>query len=331
MGLGATPPLLPEWLSRSAPSAMSVRPDAPVAQGEHRRPGRVQPAVGDVDEIRREALAVGPHERGQARRPRLLLPLEDELHLQGQPARCSQPRPRRQHVGDQLPLVVAGAAAVEAAVAHGGLERRAGPRLQRIGRLHVVVPVAQQRERAPISRLADHHGLGRGVDHVGSHAEVAHDPGQQAGALLHTVVVGADAGLPHEGLEDLQGLVAVRVDVAVYGVDAHGSLPLASAVLRRGGAPPGARARGLPAHVARPVPGPHHGCGRRHARWDRRHSCLDQRYACWNRWYAHRNRWYACWGRRHARCDRRRVRPRGGTRPGPPRCCTARPAPQTVA
>ena len=45
---------------------------------------------------------------------------------------------------EDLALVVGGAARVEPAVAHGGLERRPDPLVERVGRLDVVVAVDQQ-------------------------------------------------------------------------------------------------------------------------------------------------------------------------------------------
>ena len=49
---------------------------------------------------------------------------------------------------EHLALVVGGAAGVEVAVAHGGLERGREPGLKRLGGLHVVMPVDQQRRLA---------------------------------------------------------------------------------------------------------------------------------------------------------------------------------------
>src|ERR1022692_2492252 len=47
------------------------------------------------------------------------------------------------HVHVHLAFIVRGAASIDVAVAHGRLEGRAVPFFQRIGRLHVVVAVAQ--------------------------------------------------------------------------------------------------------------------------------------------------------------------------------------------
>ncbi len=48
---------------------------------------------------------------------------------------------------EQLPLVVAGAAGVDALVLVPGLERRTDPLVERIGGLHVVVAVDQHGRR----------------------------------------------------------------------------------------------------------------------------------------------------------------------------------------
>ena len=73
--------------------------------------------------------------------PDLLLPLDEELDVDRQAAVGRQQCRDRLDLGEELALVVGGAARVEAAVAHGRLERRRCPLLQRLGRLHVVVAV----------------------------------------------------------------------------------------------------------------------------------------------------------------------------------------------
>jgi pimeloyl-ACP methyl ester carboxylesterase len=58
---------------------------------------------------------------------------------------------------DQLAFVVGDAAREQLAVAARQLERRRVPQLQRLGRLDIVVVVAQQRALAGAIRLAQHH------------------------------------------------------------------------------------------------------------------------------------------------------------------------------
>ena len=50
-------------------------------------------------------------------------------------------------MSEHLPLVVAGAAGVDIAIAHGRFERRADPLIQWVGRLHVVMAVNQCHRR----------------------------------------------------------------------------------------------------------------------------------------------------------------------------------------
>ncbi len=74
---------------------------------------------------------------------------------------AGQQRFQRLHLRPHLALVVHRAAGVDVAVAFGGLEGRREPLVQRIGRLHVVVPINQ------------HRGLARGVQPVGIDQRVA--------------------------------------------------------------------------------------------------------------------------------------------------------------
>ena len=78
----------------------------------------------------------------------LLLALDEELDVERQAAALLQVRLDRLDVHEHLALVVGGAARVDLAVAHGRLERRAGPQLDRIDRLHVVVAVEEDRRLA---------------------------------------------------------------------------------------------------------------------------------------------------------------------------------------
>jgi hypothetical protein len=87
-------------------------------------------------------------ERLEVLAPHLLLALGEHDHVHRQRARPSQVRLERLHVQEELPLVVHRAARVDAPVAHGGLERGRVPQLERLGRLHVVVAVDEQRRRA---------------------------------------------------------------------------------------------------------------------------------------------------------------------------------------
>src|ERR1019366_2965080 len=103
------------------------------------------------------------------------------------------------HVHVHLAFIVRRAASVNVAVAHGRLEGRAVPFFQRIGRLHVVVAVAQHGGVAgrvhPIR--IDERMLGGGDDLDILHAYVTQAVGDETrGALDIVAVLGqrADAG-----------------------------------------------------------------------------------------------------------------------------------------
>ena len=74
--------------------------------------------------------------------------LDEELDVERQAAGLLQVRLDRLDVHEHLALVVGGAARVDLAVAHRRLERRAGPQIDRIDRLHVVVAVEEDRRLA---------------------------------------------------------------------------------------------------------------------------------------------------------------------------------------
>ena len=75
----------------------------------------------------------------------LLLAFEQEFHVNGQLAGGLQQAFHGLDLNVDLPLVVAGAAREDIVAAHFRLERRRFPFVERIGRLHVVVAVEQDR------------------------------------------------------------------------------------------------------------------------------------------------------------------------------------------
>ena len=123
---------------------------------------------------------------------------------------------------DQLPLVIACAPAVEPAIADRRFERWALPEVERLRRLDVVMAVEQQGVGFGILLdFADDHRLSRRLENLGWDAEVSEDPRQEPRALFDTFVLGADAGLADEGLERLERLLPVGVDVVVDAVCRH--------------------------------------------------------------------------------------------------------------
>jgi hypothetical protein len=128
-----------------------------------RPPGRVVLRVGHDRGVRLDQLRVLVQELEQHLTPRLLLALDQEPDVDGRLAPLGDGLERLDD-REELPLVVGRAARVEVAVTDRRLVRRRVPQLQRLGRLHVVVPV-------------DHHGgLPRHVRALGVHHRVRLTP-----------------------------------------------------------------------------------------------------------------------------------------------------------
>src|SRR6266849_7548649 len=116
-----------------------------------------------------------------------------------------------------LPFVVGGAAAEEIAVTHGGLESRRGPKIERLGRLHVVVAIEKNRgfagsferfrvdERVKIGRDNFNRFKARGT-------EIVRDPAGAALDIRLVFALGADAGNAQEFAKLRQVLVAATFD-----------------------------------------------------------------------------------------------------------------------
>ena len=94
------------------------------------------------------SVLVGGDEVVEVRAADFLLALEHHLDVDRQRARLRQRRLDGLEVHEDLALVVGRPARVDRALADGGLEGRRLPQVQRIDRLHVVVPVEQHRRRA---------------------------------------------------------------------------------------------------------------------------------------------------------------------------------------
>ena len=159
-------------------------PERRVHRGDARR---IKRRIADERRIGVGALGLDAEQVAQHLPAALLLALDDEVDVE-----------RRHAVGIarglvgleqavDLALVVGGAAAVEAPLAHGGVERRRLPLLERIGRLDVIVPVDEQRglPRHPRA-LRPHDGMSFSLDEV-------HHGAAQAAELVHQPHGGAPA------------------------------------------------------------------------------------------------------------------------------------------
>ena len=184
-------------------------------------------AVGRQHEIGLQLVGMGAHEILEMRAAELLLALDHQLEVDRQPACGLEIGLRRLDRNQHRPLVVRDAAGVEAVVADLWRERRAEPFLQRVGRLHVVVPVHQDGRLAGRTQPAACH------DRVAGGRADLHlvEPGA-AHALRHPFRrfldvcgvgrVGADAGDAGELDQLRQGLVAAAPRI---GLRIHRYLP----------------------------------------------------------------------------------------------------------
>ena len=111
--------------------------------------------------------------------------------LTGSLPRALEVRLERLHVREELSLVIHGAARVDASVAHRRLERRRGPQLERLGRLHIVVAVDEHRGRAGgrFAPFAENHGMARGGKDLGVETGGAEIVGHPLRGALHVGVV----------------------------------------------------------------------------------------------------------------------------------------------
>src|ERR1019366_6110196 len=100
-----------------------------------------------------------------------------------------------------------GAASEELAVADRGFERGRGPQFERLGRLHVVVPVHEHGRRAGgrLAPLGEHHGMAGSGNRLRREADVHEllvQPGRGAERVGVVLRARTDAGNPEE-LEQL--------------------------------------------------------------------------------------------------------------------------------
>ena len=143
-GLATAPPNDPECRSVLLPRRSIWTVDqAAQAVADRRHAALEHSRVGDHDHVGLQLVLVRADEVVEVRTADFLFALDHELHVHGQAAVLLHVRFDRLEVHEHLPLVVGRAARVDLAVANRRLEGRRLPQIQRIDRLHVVVPVEQ--------------------------------------------------------------------------------------------------------------------------------------------------------------------------------------------
>ena len=199
--------------------------------GEHRR-------VGDDDDVAREPLAFAREKRLEVRRADLFFAFDDDLDVDRQLAVDAQVRFDRGEVHQALALVVDRAAPVDLAVAHRRFERRRRPELERIGRLHVVMAVDQDRRRARRAEpRAVRDRMAAGFEHLGSVSPAARMRADRVlGGAPHVggvIGLGGDRRKGDPGLELVEIALAVGANVIDEGVGVGGdhAAPFADARL----------------------------------------------------------------------------------------------------
>ncbi len=167
----------------------------------------------------------------------LLFAVAGESDVDGELARCGETLGGlQQHV--QLPLVVGDAAGVEPAVALHELERRRLPLIERVGGLHVEVPVAEDGRGALGARrglhLADHERPLAPRHHVGLAAHRTH-PGRHPLRRFRDVALVCGVGADGGDRDQLRELRQELVELISQGClpCSLGRLPLVRSAARR--------------------------------------------------------------------------------------------------
>jgi hypothetical protein len=209
---------------------------------EHQPPAaaRVDRPVAPDHQVGGEQLALGGREPGQVGRADLLLAVQQHLDRARQLAPGGQQALDGQELGQVLAFVVGAAAPVQPAVADLGLERRAGPGVQRVGGLDVVVAVDEHGGGAgrPGPVAQDQRPAGRP-----GHRRLEAGGGDQVagvtGRLGHALAGGAHARGPDPAGQPLHERRPVGVDVGEH-------------VVQPGPGRPAQRFRGVEASAFRP-------------------------------------------------------------------------------
>jgi hypothetical protein len=199
-------------------------------------------AVGADHQVAGEALAVRGHERAHRRAADLLLPLEEELDVDGQRPLGLQQRLDREDRREHAALVVGGAARVDPPILQLRVEGVGVPQRERVDRLGVEVPVDQDgRLAGRVQVVRGHHRVPAGLQDLDVlHARGGDALGDPAGGAAHVVGVLGEARDARDAAEveellDEAGLLSVEVRLPVahaFHSCASGRYPSATAAPR---------------------------------------------------------------------------------------------------
>jgi hypothetical protein len=193
--------------------------DAAETGVEHRHLVGAHVAELPETRVRSEPFAMPAYEVGQMDAPDLLLTLDHPLDPAGQLVPVSEQCVERVQTGHDVPLVVADPASVDPSFASRGDEWRAGPAIEWLGGLDVVVVVDEQGARGGSLPLRDHHRRSARRDRLDGEAAATQQVAHVPRARLHPGPPGCVTGLGDQGRELFETRVETRFEPSVDGCE----------------------------------------------------------------------------------------------------------------
>ena len=169
------------------------------------------PGIGNHNHVAGQFVPVVLDELGKTSAAHFLLPFQQEDHVHRKVAAVlAEQFLHAQNMGEQLPLVIRGAAGVNLPVPHFRFKRVGLPQLNGVHGLHVVVAVNQHGWLAFLPRAAGHHNgmearlVGRGFQpHAG---QLVHQPVRAVAHVLGVLLLGGNAGESQQGCQLIQSV-----------------------------------------------------------------------------------------------------------------------------
>ena len=223
MGFGTAPPNTPECKILRRPGdfhLVVIQSAQPIR--DRRNALRKHRSIGDDQSVRLQALAVLLHEIPQVDAAHFLFALDHHFHIERKFSCRFVQRFKRLDVDVHLALIVGRAAAKQIAVAHRRLKRGTGPQVQRLGGLHVIVPVKKNRRFAgSVQRFAIHqwmHFRGNDFDlFEARRAQLCPPPNARPFDIRLVLALGAHARNAQKFLQLVQVFFALGFDVVRSG------------------------------------------------------------------------------------------------------------------